>query len=52
MADDQLQSIVDELATRLTRSVAIDDAGIRLLAVSRAPGSNPSASTASTVESP
>ena len=35
MTDDHLQSIVDELATRLTRSVAIDDPGIRLLAASR-----------------
>jgi len=35
VTDDHLQSIVDELATRLTRSVAIDDPGIRLLAASR-----------------
>jgi GAF domain-containing protein len=35
MADDDLQGIVDELAERLQRSVAIDDPGIRLLAASR-----------------
>jgi hypothetical protein len=35
MPDDDLQSIVDELAERLQRSVAIDDPGIRLLAASR-----------------
>lgn len=35
MADDELQAIVDELAERLERSVAIDDPGIRLLAASR-----------------
>lgn len=35
MADDGLQEIVDELAERLQRSVAIDDPGIRLLAASR-----------------
>lgn len=35
MADDDLQAIVDELAERLKRSVAIDDPGIRLLAASR-----------------
>ncbi|WP_033296186.1 PucR family transcriptional regulator [Amycolatopsis jejuensis] len=35
MADDDLQSIVDELAERLERSVAIDDPAIRLLAASR-----------------
>jgi hypothetical protein len=35
VTDDHLQSIVDELATRLTRSVAIDDPAIRLLAASR-----------------
>jgi len=35
MADDHLQSLVDELATRLTRSVAIDDPAFRLLAASR-----------------
>jgi hypothetical protein len=32
---DHLQFLVDELATRLTRSVAIDDPRIRLLAASR-----------------
>jgi sugar diacid utilization regulator len=32
---DELQGIVDELATRLGRSVAIDDPSIRLLAASR-----------------
>ncbi|ANZ41482.1 CdaR family transcriptional regulator [Lentzea guizhouensis] len=35
MADNNLQSIVDELAERLRRSVAIDDPSIRLLAASR-----------------
>ncbi|MBW0101098.1 helix-turn-helix domain-containing protein [Pseudonocardia sp. KRD291] len=35
MADDDLQDIVDELAGRLQRSVAIDDPAIRLLAASR-----------------
>ncbi|QUQ64709.1 PucR family transcriptional regulator [Kutzneria sp. CA-103260] len=35
MADGDLQSIVDELAERLRRSVAIDDPSIRLLAASR-----------------
>lgn len=35
MAEDELQAIVDELAERLERSVAIDDPGIRLLAASR-----------------
>ncbi|ALL79794.1 CdaR family transcriptional regulator (plasmid) [Pseudonocardia sp. EC080610-09] len=35
MADDGLQEIVDELAQRLQRSVAIDDPAIRLLAASR-----------------
>ncbi|MGW4523655.1 PucR family transcriptional regulator [Amycolatopsis sp. NPDC004378] len=35
MADRDLQSIVDELAERLQRSVAIDDPAIRLLAASR-----------------
>lgn len=35
MADRDLQSIVDELAERLRRSVAIDDPAIRLLAASR-----------------
>lgn len=35
MAEDELQAIVDELAGRLERSVAIDDPGIRLLAASR-----------------
>ncbi|MGW1997065.1 GAF domain-containing protein [Embleya sp. NPDC001921] len=35
MGDDDLQSLVDELSERLQRSVAIDDAGIRLLAASR-----------------
>ncbi|WP_010696155.1 PucR family transcriptional regulator [Saccharopolyspora spinosa] len=35
MAEDDLQSIVDELAERLERSVAIDDPAIRLLAASR-----------------
>ncbi|MFD2467590.1 PucR family transcriptional regulator [Amycolatopsis silviterrae] len=35
MADDDLQSIVDELAERLEQSVAIDDPAIRLLAASR-----------------
>ncbi|WP_236790861.1 CdaR family transcriptional regulator [Amycolatopsis sp. GM8] len=35
MSDGDLQSIVDELAERLRRSVAIDDPSIRLLAASR-----------------
>ncbi|MEU7003877.1 helix-turn-helix domain-containing protein [Nonomuraea sp. NPDC046570] len=35
MAEGDLQSIVDELAERLLRSVAIDDPSIRLLAASR-----------------
>lgn len=35
MPEDELQAIVDELAERLGRSVAIDDPGIRLLAASR-----------------
>lgn len=35
MPDGDLQSIVDELAERLRRSVAIDDPSIRLLAASR-----------------
>ncbi|MCR6482917.1 helix-turn-helix domain-containing protein [Amycolatopsis sp. OK19-0408] len=35
MADRDLQSVVDELAERLRRSVAIDDPAIRLLAASR-----------------
>src|SRR5262245_44948747 len=35
MAEGDLQSIVDELADRLRRSVAIDDPSIRLLAASR-----------------
>ncbi len=35
MANGDLQSIVDELAERLHRSVAIDDPSIRLLAASR-----------------
>ncbi|MFP5021211.1 PucR family transcriptional regulator [Pseudonocardia phyllosphaerae] len=35
MTDDGLQEIVDELAQRLQRSVAIDDPAIRLLAASR-----------------
>ena len=35
MSDRDLQSIVDELAERLQRSVAIDDPAIRLLAASR-----------------
>src|SRR5262245_36670306 len=35
MAEGDLQSIVDELAERLRRSVAIDDPSIRLLAASR-----------------
>ncbi|OZM70630.1 CdaR family transcriptional regulator [Amycolatopsis antarctica] len=35
MSNDDLQSIVDELAERLRRSVAIDDPTIRLLAASR-----------------
>ncbi|MDQ6526928.1 helix-turn-helix domain-containing protein [Nocardioides sp. LHD-245] len=35
MPEDELQAIVDELAERLERSVAIDDPGIRLLAASR-----------------
>ncbi|MGW7682961.1 PucR family transcriptional regulator [Kribbella sp. NPDC054772] len=35
MAEDELQAIVDQLAERLERSVAIDDPGIRLLAASR-----------------
>lgn len=35
VTEDDLQSIVDELARRLERSVAIDDPGIRLLAASR-----------------
>ncbi|SFO82426.1 PucR family transcriptional regulator [Amycolatopsis rubida] len=35
MSDDDLQSIVDELAERLEQSVAIDDPAIRLLAASR-----------------
>lgn len=35
MSDGDLQSIVDELAERLRRSVAIDDPAIRLLAASR-----------------
>ncbi|GAB3568508.1 helix-turn-helix domain-containing protein [Amycolatopsis endophytica] len=35
MSDRDLQSIVDELAERLRRSVAIDDPAIRLLAASR-----------------
>ncbi|MEV7683746.1 helix-turn-helix domain-containing protein [Streptomyces sp. NPDC088341] len=35
MSSDDLQSIVDELAERLQRSVAIDDPSIRLLAASR-----------------
>ncbi|WP_367433025.1 PucR family transcriptional regulator [Streptomyces celluloflavus] len=35
MANDDLQSIVDGLAERLQRSVAIDDPSIRLLAASR-----------------
>lgn len=35
MNEDELQPIVDELANRLHRSVAIDDPAIRLLAASR-----------------
>ena len=35
MSDGDLQSIVDDLAERLHRSVAIDDPAIRLLAASR-----------------
>lgn len=35
MPEDELQAIVDELAERLERSVAIDDPDIRLLAASR-----------------
>lgn len=35
MADDDLQSIVDELTERLEQSVAIDDPAVRLLAASR-----------------
>jgi sugar diacid utilization regulator len=35
MLDGDLQSVVDELAARLRRSVAIDDPSIRLLAASR-----------------
>ena len=35
MADEDMQSLVDELAEQLHRSVAIDDPSVRLLAVSR-----------------
>ncbi|MFY1668776.1 hypothetical protein ACN27G_02285 [Plantactinospora sp. WMMB334] len=35
MADEDVQSLVDELAEQLHRSVAIDDPSVRLLTVSR-----------------